>query len=290
MNLKELIYKKLKSTSKLTELCAKYDEHPAIFDTEAPADTQKGWDGKSQYPRITYICDMQANEERASMGTLSIMVYTERTSMVILELEALVKECFRDIIMNPDEGGPYCFAWARTEPFLLEGNNVMGEAIDFDLMEYCPQETTDPDPIMPLGKYIKELYPEIMVIGMDKLPEMLDTVEKPIVYCRIQTLNKVSGHNMNMVSWMDCRMAVHLLYPNKEKNIKILAALAQKMSLDERIIMLDGSPMSIAEVQIDRQADYLKAGQLYITGRYGVLKYKAKQQEITKNVINNKEG
>ena len=86
MSLKELIYQRLKSAPKITELCAKYNGQPAIFNTEAPADTQDGWGGKCQYPRITYICDMQANEERASMGTLSIMIYTERTSMVILEL------------------------------------------------------------------------------------------------------------------------------------------------------------------------------------------------------------
>lgn len=290
MNLKELIYQRLKSTPKLAELCAKYDGQPAIFDTEAPTDTQEGWEGKCQYPRITYICDMQANDERASMGTLSIMVYTERTSMVILELEALVKECFRDIIISPTEGGPYCFAWARSEPFLLEGNSVLGQEIDFDLMEYCPQETTDPDPIMALEKYVKEMYPDIKVIGMDKLPEIMDTSENPVIYCRIQTIDKASGHNMNMVSWMDCRMAVHLLCPDKVMNIKIIAALAQKLAVDERIIMLDESPMNVSEVQIDRQADYLKTGQLYITGRYGILKYKAKQHEIVKNVIVNKEG
>ena len=47
--------------------------------------------------------------------------------------------------------------------------------------------------------------------------------------------------------------------------------------------------MNISEVQLDRQADYLKSGQLYVTGRYGVLKYKAKEHAIMKNVILSKE-
>lgn len=47
--------------------------------------------------------------------------------------------------------------------------------------------------------------------------------------------------------------------------------------------------MNISEVQLDRQADYLKMGQLYITGRFGILKYKAKEHAIMKNVILNKE-
>ena len=94
---------------------------------------------------------------------------------------------------------------------------------------------------------------------------------------------------MNTVAWMDCRMAVHLLCPDKSTNIKMIAAVAQRISADERIILLDGSPMNVSEVQLDRQADYLKTGQLYITGRYGILKYKAKQHAIMKNIIMSKE-
>lgn len=69
----------------------------------------------------------------------------------------------------------------------------------------------------------------------------------------------------------------------------MIAAVAQRIAVDERIILLDRSPMNISEVQLDRQADYLKSGQLYVTGRYGVLKYKAKEHVIMKNVILSKE-
>ena len=94
---------------------------------------------------------------------------------------------------------------------------------------------------------------------------------------------------MNTVAWMDCRIAVHLLCPDKSKNIKMIAAVAQIIAADDRIILLDSSPMNISEVQLDRQADYLKVGQLYVTGRYGILKYRAKEHAIMKNVILSKE-
>lgn len=157
------------------------------------------------------------------------------------------------------------------------------------MMEYSPQETTDPDPVVALNQYIKELYPESVVIGVDRLGEITDTSEHPVFYCRLTALNKVNGNNMNTVAWMDCRIAVHLLCPDNSKNIKMIAAVAQRIAVDERIILLDYSPMNISEVQLDRQADYLKSGQLYVTGRYGVLKYKAKEHAIMKNVILNKE-
>ena len=102
---------------------------------------------------------MQANEERSSVGSLTITIYTERTSMVILEIESLVKTCFRDLLISPEDGGPYSFAWARTDPFSIEGTNVIGQDVTFDIMEYSAQETTDPDPIVALSRYIKNYTP-----------------------------------------------------------------------------------------------------------------------------------
>lgn len=285
MNLKQLIYKRITDTEDIAKLCAKYADKPAVFDTEAPGDQQTGWKGKSQYPRINIILDMQANEERSSSGTLIVTVYTERTSMVILELEALIKSCFRDLLISPDDGGPYSFAWSRTEPFTLEGMKIIGVEISFDIMEYSGQQTTDPDPVIALSKYIKELYPESVVLGIDLPGEFADASKSPVFYCRIITMDKASGHNMNMVAWMDCKIAVHLLCPDKAANLKMISAVAHHLSVDEQVILLDGSPMHISGVQLDKQADYLKRGQLYVMGRFGLLKYKKKSHRLTENII-----
>lgn len=286
MKLKQLIYKRLIDTEEITRLCAEYGGSPAIFDTEAPGDQQPGWNGKTQYPRINIVLDMQANEERSSSGTLIVTIYTERTSMVILELEAMVKTCFRDLLISPDDGGPYSFAWSRTEPFTLQGN-IIGVEISFDIMEYSGQQTTDPDPVVALSRYIKAMYPEAVVLGIDRPGNFADAAKSPVFYCRIVTMDKANGHNMNTVAWMDCRIAVHLLCPNKATNLKMISAVTHQLSVDERIIMLDGSPMDITGVQLDKQADYLKTGQLYITGRFGILKYQKKTHAIIKNVIKN---
>lgn len=290
MNLKQLIYKRLVKNEEITKLCAKFNGSPAVFDTEAPDDKQDGWEGKSQYPRLNILLDMQANEERSSVGTLTVTIYTERTSMVILEIEALVKECFRDLLISSDDGVPYSFAWARNDPFSLEGQNVIGQDVTFDIMEYPNQETTDPDPIVALSRGIKELYPKAIVLGMDQIGEFTEAEKAPVIYCRIVTMDKVSGHNMNTVSWMECRIALHLLCPDRAKSLKILSAIIQKLSVEEKVILLDGSPMSVSDVRLDMQSDYLKQGQLQITGRFGILKYREKTKTLTANVITERRG
>ena len=284
MKLKQLIYKRLIDTKEITRLCSEYGGSPAIFDTEVPGDQQPGWNGNTQYPRLNIVLDMQANEERSSSGTLIVTIYTVCTSMVILQLEAMVKTCFRDLLISPDDGGPYSFAWSRTEPFTLQGN-IIGVEISFDVMEYSGQQTTDPDPIAALSRYIKAMYPESVVLGIDRPGDFADAAKSPVFYCRIVTMDKVNGHNMNTVAWMDCRIAVHLLCPDKATNLKMIAAITHHLSVDERIILLDGSPMYLSEVKLDKQADYLKAGQLYVTGRFGLLKYLKKPHTIIKNII-----
>ena len=141
--------------------------------------------------------------------------------------------------------------------------------------------------LIALSRYIKAMYPESVVLGIDRPGDFADAAKSPVFYCRIVTMDKANGHNMNTVAWMDCRIAVHLLCPNKATNLKMISAVTHQLSVDERIILLDGSPMDITGVQLDKRADYLKTGQLYITGRFGILKHQKKPHAIIKNVIKN---
>lgn len=281
MNLISLIYNRLLSSDKLKTLCATYAGRPAIFNAESPDDKQEGWGRKSQYPRITFTCDMQANEERSSVGTLNIVVYTETTSLVILEIETAIKECFRDVLLSPDDGGPYSFAWAKTDPFLLEGNNVIGQEISIDMMEYSTQKTTDPDPVIAVSTFVKEMFPDAVVLGLDRIGDFTNPAEKPVFYCRLDSIQKTNGHCMNTISWFLARVAVHLLCPDASVRLRMIAGLNQRIATEEEIIMLDESPMIIQSLSMNNKSDYLREGQLLITGKYGCLKYGEKKKNLS---------
>ena len=84
----------------------------------------------------------------------------------------------------------------------------------------------------------------------------------------------------NTVVWMDGRIAVHILCPESETRLKMAAAIADRISLDGEIIMLDHSPMFIKRLQVNYKSDYLKDGQIFITGRYGLLRYRARPHTL----------
>src|SRR5699024_9498252 len=123
--------------------------------------------------------------------------------------------------------------------------------------EYPSQETTDPDPIMAANKYIKGLYPECLVMGYDRMAEITEaSKDKPVIYCRLVSTEK--QEETNTVAWMDGRIAVHILCPDSETRLKMASEIANSLSLDGEIIMLDYSPMFIKRLQANYKSDYLK--------------------------------
>lgn len=286
MKLEELIQKRFVSTAALTERLTTYNGVPAVFSSEAPGDEQEGWGGETQYPMVTYNYDLQANEERNSAGSLSVSVFCQNTTDVFPEdIAPIVKECLRDVILLPEGGTPYCFTWARTEAFTMgedagKAGVVIGCEVRFDILEYPSMETSDPDSVMAVDKYIKELYPKCLVMGYDRMEEITEaSADQPVVYCRLISSEK--QEETNTVAWMDDRIAVHVLCPESTVRLKMAADIANHLSLDGEVIMLDYSPMFIKRLQVNYKSDYLKEGQVFITGHYGLLRYKAKPHVLT---------
>lgn len=283
MMLEELIYKRFVNSEDLVKQLATFSGVPAVFSPEPPDDNQEGWGGKPQYPKVIYNFDLQANEERRSAGTLSVSLLCQNTTEVTPEaIEPLVRDCLRDVILKPEGGTPYCFAWARTDAFTIDEKKAdvtIGSEIRFDILEYPSQETSDPDPVVATNKYIKELYPGCLIMGYDRMEEITEaTAERPVIYCRLLSADK--AEETNTVAWMDGRIAVHILCPDSEIRMKMAAIIANKMSLAGEIIMLDYSPMFIKRLQANYKSDYLKDGQIFVTGHYGLLRYKAKPHSL----------
>lgn len=284
MKLEELIYNRFVNSKALVGHLAKFRGSPAVFSPEPPDDNQDGWDGNTQYPKVIYNFDLQANEERHSAGTLSVSLLCQNTTEATPEaIEPIVRDCLRDVILKPEGGTPYCFAWARTDAFSIDEKKsdvTIGSEIRFDILEYPSQETSDPDPVMAVNKYIKEMYEGCLIMGYDRMEEITEaTAERPVIYCRLMSVDK--SEETNTVAWMDGRIAVHILCPDSGIRMKMAAAIANSISLDGEIIMLDHSPMFIKRLQANYRSDYLKDGQIFVTGHYGLLRYKAKPHSMT---------
>lgn len=286
MTLEELIHKRMSDCEPLTGLLAKYAGKPAIFFQSVPDDRQHGWKEKTQYPRIVYAIDMQANQERKSAGTMEVSLLCDEAGTMPEDIEPFVRECLKDLIINPSTASPYCFTWSRTDGFDMpireSGANtrVIGVEIRFDILEYPTQETTDPDPVLALNRYIMGKLPEAFVLGMNHVEDFkMADGKSPVFYCRLESVEK--GKETNTVVWMDGKIAVHVLCPDTDVRLKLIMSLANYLSVSGEVVMMDKSPMRIQRLQVNNRADYLKEGQLFVTVHYGLLRYKNKPHMIT---------
>ena len=127
--------------------------------------------------------------------------------------------------MKPSGQAPFCVAWAGTDAYAAEGQAVVFKDVVFDILEYPSQETTDPDPVLAVGTYIKSMYPEALVLGIDRIGEYVNPADTPAFYCRLETVQGTTGYCMNTISWFNARVAVHLIYPDAAARLKMAAAI-----------------------------------------------------------------
>lgn len=184
--------------------------------------------------------------------------------------------------MKPAGEAPFCVAWARTESYAIEGKEVWCKEMAFDILEYPEQFSTDPDPVLAVAAYIKKIFPETTVLGIDNVGDFVETSRTPVFYCRLANIQHTTGHCMNTISWFVGKIAVHLIYPGAGTRLKTLASINQKVAIDEEIIMLDDSPMTIQGLELNNKSDYLREGQLTITGKYGCLRCSVKKHNIAR--------
>ena len=75
--------------------------------------------------------------------------------------------------MKPAGEAPFCVAWARTESYAIEGKEVWCKEMAFDILEYPEQFSTDPDPVLAVAAYIKKIFPETTVLGIDNVGDFV---------------------------------------------------------------------------------------------------------------------
>lgn len=279
MKREELLYQRLTTYEPVAGLLTKYAGKPAVFYLEAPDDTDIGWMGEP-YPRVCYTFDMRANQEQKSVGSLMVKLYCQKLSLPPERIEPELRQCLRDMLLKPDGESPSCFSWVGSSPFDIDEKGVTGSEIIFNILEYPCQETTNPDPVEAMNQYIKRFYPEACVLWFDEVePIAITDPCSPVFYCRLENVEK--DRENNTVVWMNGKIAVYLLCPDVGRRIKMMTALANRLSLDGEVLMFDRSPMFVKQLQINHQADYLTAGQLTVTVNYGLLRYPEKKPFLT---------
>lgn len=275
MTLEELVYNRLATRTQLTSRLAQFGTSPAIFYQSPPGDQADLWGDRTQYPRIDYIIEMQANPERHTSGQMELNIWSSDDGGLPEEIEPEVRQALNDVFFMPAAGPPFSLTWGRSDFFeaqavKVKGAGVRGITVTFDVWAFTRQQTHEPDPIRAINAWTKAQLPGAMVIGLDALPaQFVPSSLQPAIYYRL--LNTGVDRQAGRITWLNAEIAGHVIIPATEQRLQVLRQIVERLATQKRIRMQDGSPVFIKTLSADSSNNHLAAGQLRIRVTFGIL-------------------
>ncbi|MDR3148631.1 MAG: hypothetical protein LBT88_01245 [Oscillospiraceae bacterium] len=290
--LKGLLKEQIRSDPQIAGMLTSYGGEPAFFYQKSPPDTDRAWH-KPCYPRADYNIDMRYDPERKTAGTLTVNVWCSSDSLSMPEdIEKRLTEIIDGTFYTSD-GDSVCAVWSRSDAFDFEknltGNRSMpegvGATIEFDLLSFPCQLTTDPDPIQGAHIWTRKYFPAIGIITQEYLPPIWKpTDETPAIYWRFAGIS-ADNRQSYALNWYTAQIAAHIIADSVTERNRWLKSIVERMQLDGEIVLPNGAPMFINQVQVRHGADPLRDGQLQISGQYPVRA--AHRKEHAENILRN---
>lgn len=268
-----------------------YSGKSAIFEQQAPNDTDPGWDG-IQYGRVIYDLLMKDDSDRKVSGSLRIMVaYTDID--LLPEAEQKLQDAF-DTAFFTDEEMTIATTWQKLEPFNAKiggtDMDVFGTILYFDVYAFPIKKYVPLDAVASLAAYIKSHCPDVWVIN-DGAIGIDGTVWRPgmenpgsAVYVRLDQITPGTFPSTYACNWHTARLWVHVISSSYDVSNKILLDIYYDLSEAERFPMDDGSPFFVGQMQIIQSNSTLRDGQMQVQGQYGILR--EMQEAEPMNTIN----
>lgn len=280
--MEEVIYKYLTGNKELGGMLTKYRNSPAIFCDEAAKDTDRSWADGPQYPRIVYSLEMRDDPQRKISGTLMVDI------MCFGNVQpSTIEDVVRPMIDGhffTDDDTTIAAMWSSSPDFQEQaGKNVIsGVTVAFDVMAFPRQETSNPDPIQALNRWMKEQLPDVTVIGYDDLPAVwTPEPKKPAVYFKLDALGPGTIKDTYSVAWHLATIKGLVISTDREVRNKTSKFVVDALAAKSRVQLADRSPFFLRRIAANMAADPMKEGQLTITGEYGVLTKKNVHPVIT---------
>ena len=271
--MEEIIYRYLSEQFSDKDILSSYMGLPAVFNTKAPDDKDDGWDSDAQYPRVIFELNMQADHERKVSGQLYIDIMCESKLTAPQEdIESLIKEAVDGCFFSSEEM-TLSAQWNSDNGFEQSDDKLSGTTMVFDVLAYPVHTTESPDPVASTNTWIKTIYPDAFIIGMNELPATWKpTDNSPAIYCSLFRIGESprlkSSYN---VDWFGAELHVNVMAPSETVRSTICRQITQLLTHSTRIMLDDGSPMLIDKVSSNMTTDPLRVGQVQINGTYGVL-------------------
>lgn len=291
----DALYSYLLSCENITSLLTKWTivepdkvYVPAIFNINYPPDNAKGWMHETQYPRIVFYTQWSNDVDQIEAGSLILFIHSLDSLEIQPEnIEQEINNSLSNVFFNTLRG-VFCCTWVSSEPFTIDGENepvVNGIRLEYQVRAFPDQHTyLDPDPIIAIEEYLKELDEDLLIINRDELPDIF-IPEYPVIYVRSLGFSNL-GKDTFKWRFMQLLGAIHVISINPKLTREVLGQIEQQFMIDGEITLSDGGQMLITDdrtnVQITYSHSQLLDGQIELTGEFALNARKESDKKVKK--------
>lgn len=290
--IEKALYEHLQSSADLAPHLAHYAGKLAVFNQQAPADTDPLWEaGKPQYARVVFAVDIQGDPERAMGGNLLVDIQCQDGAAEAPEdLEPIVRSLIDGYFFS---SGMFTVAaqWKDSSYFSEPTPHVVGVTISFSLLAFPVITTGDPDPIAQLNEWTASTFEGVHVINHESMPSVWRPDEKEVaIYWRIAKTAPAGWIRDNFqTTYRTATIKGHIFAPTialiGEFSKEIVIGLYAK----KRLYKPGTSPIIVNQNNIaEIGADPLRTGQITVEATYGEIIHRTPVNPLNNIHVNEK--
>lgn len=271
--IEQALYEHLIAQANLAQHLTTYNGVPAVFNQEAPADTDALWGDGPQYGRIVFAVDIKGDPERTMGGTLVVDIQCKENLQFPEVIEPIVRELIHGWFFS---SGTFAAEaqWKTSSYFTEPTDKVTGCTIVFDLLAFPLMTTGSPDVIARINEWTSGIE-GLHVINYDALPS---TAWRPegtdsAVYWRLVTDKPaVWIPDTYQTIWRTSTIKCHIFSADHATADTVARGLMTQLYTAKRLMKDGESPIMVNQTNtIDPGADPLRTGQLTVEATYAII-------------------
>ena len=276
--IEQALYAHLIKQADLAEHLGVYDDKPAIFGQEAPADIDGKWSPGLKYGRIVFAVDIEGDPERAMGGTLAVDIVCEEGKQFPEDVEPILRQLIHGWFFS---SGTFTVAaqWKNSSYFTQPKEQLIGCTLSFELLAFPVITTASPDIIVRINEWTASRFPNIHTINHDTLT---DAAWKPqgdesAVYWRLVQDNPAGWiPDTFQTIWRTATVRCHIFSESNATAVSVARDITVRLYADRRILKSNESPIMVdRKITTDLGADPLRTGQVSVEATYAIIARRA---------------
>lgn len=270
--IEEALYQHLQAQEALRPYLATYASKLAIFNQEAPSDTDPEWADGPQYGRIVYSVDLQGDPERTMGGMLVVDILCKEDEQFPEEIEPILRPLIHGYFFSREKFVAAA-QWKNTSYFTEPTAKVTGCTVTFDLLAFPIITTSKPDVVARLNEWTAR-FPSVYVINYSTLPTQAwkpSGGEAAVYWRRVSVRSAGWIPDTFQTIWRTATIRGHIFAePSEAANLSDIILV--NLYAAKRLLKHGEAPIMVNRANTANDgADALRTGQLTVEATYGVV-------------------